>query len=536
MKIIVILLIFLHLAISSYSRKGVEVEVEVDATKTVGKLEPFWASQIIHPTEFLLTEWGRNFIHMLKESGAALQYVRIYNQPERAIRLAPDGNISYDWEHFDKMADLILSTGNKLEIAFFGMPVELAIHPESVRKRPYGAVVCTSPPKEYRQWEELCADFTRHVISKYGLQEVKKWTFRCWNEPDGGFWYKSDLNEYLKLYDHFAKGVKEVNAEITIGGPALTGTGTWNKPENFRFILDHIVNGTNFATGEKGSPIDFIAIHTYGGSSGGPGPGRKSPEVDYMMEQQIRLADIRDEFPTLRNIPIHVEEWGETSGGTTGVDLKPSADIRNSQYGAAFLATWVGRHIQMKQKNDRKIEKFTFCSSGYEKIPERDFMGYRTFDTKSGFCKPILNAYRLLSRMAPEMIPVETSDSDENVIAYASCDKQRITVVITNYQSDKINNDGMSYPVSLTINTHWNQNTKISVRHWRIDEDHSNAYTVYKKLGAPVLPNPIEIDAVKSRMGLELFEEPVNRQVADLKNIEFQLPCNAVSLIEITRN
>ncbi len=533
MKKLIILPIILLLA--GFSAVPEKVTVQVDATKSVGKLDPFWASQIIHPTEFLLTEWGRNFVHLLKESGAALQYIRIYNQPERAIRIGSDGRISYNWDHFDQMADLILSTGNKLEIAFFGMPVELAVHPESVRKRPYGAVVCTSPPKDYKQWEELCADFTRHVIDKYGLREVKKWTFRCWNEPDGGFWYKSDLNEYLKLYDYFAKGVKGVNSEIKIGGPALTSTGTWKKPENFRFFLEHIVNGKNFATGEKGSPIDFIAIHTYGGSNGGPGQGRKSPEVDYMMDQQIRLADIRDKFPSLKNIPIHVEEWGVTSGGTTGVDTKPSTDIRNSQYGAAFLTNWVGRHIQMRQENDRKIDKFTFCSSGYEIIPERDFMGYRTFDTKSGFYKPILNAYTLLSKMGPEMLTVKTSESNGNVIAYASRDKNRITVVVTNYQSDQINNEGITYPVSLNINMPWKPNTKLTIKHWRIDQDHSNAYTIFKKLGAPALPNPIEVDEIKSRMRLELMNNPETKQAGDLKNITFQLPCNAVSLIEIVK-
>ena len=511
------------------------VQIEVDATRAVGKLDPFWASQIIHPTEFLLTDWGRNLIRLMKESGAAQQYIRIYNQPENAIRVAADGKITYDWNRFDQMADLILSTGNKLEIAFFGMPTELALYPESARKRPYGESVCTSPPKDYKQWEELCTDFAKHIVSKYGLNEVKKWTLRCWNEPDGSFWYKSDLNEYLKLYDYFAKAIKEVNRDIKIGGPAFTSTGTWNKPQNFRFFLEHVSNGKNYATGEIGAPIDFIAVHTYGGSGGGAGPGRKSPEVDYLIEQQIRLADIRDEYPKLKNIPIHVEEWGESSGGTTGVSTKASADIRNSQYGAAFLTAWVERHVRMRQENDRKIEKFTFCSSGYEKIPEYDFMGYRTLDTKNGFHKPILNAYKLLYKLAPEMVPVVTGKSDGNVTAFATRDSKRITIVVTNYQDERIDNDGKAYPVVLTIDPQWKAGTKVTLKHWRIDETHSNAYSAFKKLGSPKLPNPIEIDAIRNKMGLELLDNQISKQAGELKDIEFQLPCNAVSLIEIIK-
>ncbi len=530
-----ILLIPFFLCFFSLSVYSDPVEIKVDATRVIGKLEPFWASQIVHPTEFLLTEWGMDLVRLMGESGAANRFIRVYNQPETAIRIAADGKITYNWSRFDRMADLILSTGNKVQVVFFGMPAELAVYPQSARKRPYGALVCTSPPKDYKQWEELCADFTRHIVQKYGLKEVKNWTLRCWNEPDGNFWYKGDLKEYLKLYDYFAKAVKEVHPDIIIGGPALTSTGTWRKPENLRFFLEHVATGVNHATGGKGSPIDYISIHTYGGSSGGPGPGRESPEVDYMIEQQLKAAAIRDEYPALRNLPIHVEEWGETSGGTTGINDKPATHIRNSQYGAAFLVAWVERHIRMKQENDPKIENFTFCASGYEKIPEHDFMGYRTLHTKNGFHKPILNAYKLLKNAAPGLLGVETLPAGGNVTAFASRDEKRITVVVVNYQDDKIDNDGSDFQVKLGITTKWKPSSGITLKHWRIDETHSNAYTVFKNLGSPALPNPIEMDAIKSKMDLELLDKPARMKAEQLKNMEFSMPCNSVSLLEIIR-
>ena len=43
--------------------------VQVDATKTLGRLEPFWASQIVHPTEFLLTEWGQRYVSRWRTQG-----------------------------------------------------------------------------------------------------------------------------------------------------------------------------------------------------------------------------------------------------------------------------------------------------------------------------------------------------------------------------------------------------------------------------------------------------------------------------------
>ncbi|MDR0430579.1 MAG: hypothetical protein LBH58_08915 [Tannerellaceae bacterium] len=534
MKKINLFIFLLFFYIPADSQKT--VKINVDAAQYTGKLEPFWASQIIHPTEFLLTGWGKNFIDMITEAGAARQYIRIYNQPERAFRKDKNDRIYYDWSVFDEMAEMILTSGNKLKIVFFGMPYELALHKESVKKRPYGGLVCISPPEDYRKWEELCADFTRHVVQKYGPEEVKQWTFRCWNEPDlSGFWHKADLREYLKLYDHFAKAVKEVCPEIRIGGPALTSTGTYNKPENLEMFLDHIVKGTNHATGEKGAPIDFIAVHTYGGSGAGGGPGRQYPEVDYLIEQHIRYADMRDKYPELKDIPIHVEEWGEASGGTTGVSSKPTADIRNSQYGAAFLAAWVERHVRMQLENNRNIESFTFCSSGYETLAEYDFMGYRTLDTRNGFQKPVLNTYRILNKLDSELVSVDV-DKDNHITAFATRGKDKISIIVINYQHEHPFNDGISKLISLQVKPQWEATCSVSINHWRIDNRHSNAYTVFKELGSPKLPNPMEIDAIKERMGLEILEPSKQMKGSHKINMKFYLPCNAVSLIEISKN
>ena len=48
------------------------------------------------PLNFFRTEWGRDFAQITTESGAARQYIRIYNQPEVAARIDSEGNISYD--------------------------------------------------------------------------------------------------------------------------------------------------------------------------------------------------------------------------------------------------------------------------------------------------------------------------------------------------------------------------------------------------------------------------------------------------------
>lgn len=523
------------LSVAALAASAGPVRIAVDATQAAGTLEPFWASQIIHPTEALLTDWGKGFLQMLKETGAARQYVRIYNQPEAAARVAADGTVAYAWDRFDEMADLILMTGCKLEVMFFGLPEALAAHPEALLKRSNGSRVCISPPKDYGQWEALCTDFTRHVLKRYGEAEVVRWRFTCWNEPDlKGFWYKSDMAEYLKLYDHFAKAVKEVCPAIRVGGPALSSTKTYQNPQDYKLFLEHAVRGVNHATGGVGAPLDFIGVHTYGGSGGGGGPGRNFPDVAYMIEQQLRYADLRDAYPQLKGLPIHVEEWGETSGGTTGVsEKKPTADVRNSECGSAFLIRWVAEHIRMRQENDRHFEAFTFCASGYEKAPARDFMGYRTLDTKSGFHKPILNAYKLLNRLGPTLVKTEVGSPDSRVSAFAARAAGRVAVVLVNYQCDQIDSDkGAACPVVLSVVTPWGRGGVTTMRHWRIDSRHSNAYAAFKAIGSPADPTPAQIAEVKARMGLELLEPARRVDENELAGLRFDLPCNAVSLVE----
>src|SRR5690606_24855755 len=142
----------------------------------------------------------------------------------------------------------------------------------------------------------------------------------------------------------------------------------------------------------------------------------------YIMDQQMMYSDIRDQYPSLKDFDNHVEERGLSSGGITCMEKMPYSDIRNSQYGAAFHTTLVAKHVQLRLENDRKIESFTFCSSGYETIPTHDFMGYRTFDTKNGFHKPVLNAYKLLFRLAPDLIPVKMDAENKHITAFATSD------------------------------------------------------------------------------------------------------------------
>jgi xylan 1,4-beta-xylosidase len=77
-------------------------------------------------------------------------------------------------------------------------------------------------------------------------------------------------------------------------------------------------------------------------------------------------------------------------------------------------------------------------------------------------------------------------------------------------------------------------NGDATVRHYRIDQDHSNAFTAWKKLGSPQQPTPEQYAQLEKASRLTLLNEGATRVENSRTTIRFELPRQAVSLIELT--
>ena len=63
--------------------------------------------------------------------------------------------------------------------------------------------------------------FVRHLVERYGIDEVAAWYFEVWNEPNIGFWGgKPYQGTYFELYDHTARTIKNVDQRLRVGGPS----------------------------------------------------------------------------------------------------------------------------------------------------------------------------------------------------------------------------------------------------------------------------------------------------------------------------
>ena len=104
-------------------------------------------------------------------------------------------------------------------------------------------------------WRNLVDAYIRHIRERYGAEEVRRWCFEVWNEPNlAGFWEKADQKAYFDLYAISARTIKTIDPALRAGGPSTAGAA-W-VPEFLQFAA------------EKNVPVDFVTTHTYGVDGG----------------------------------------------------------------------------------------------------------------------------------------------------------------------------------------------------------------------------------------------------------------------------
>jgi xylan 1,4-beta-xylosidase len=73
------------------------------------------------------------------------------------------------------------------------------------------------------------------------------------------------------------------------------------------------------------------------------------------------------------------------------------------------------------------------------------------------------------------------------------------------------------------------------MRHYRIDQDHSNAYAAWKQMGSPQNPTPEQYTRLESAGQLQLLGSPswINNDAGKV-NLNFALPRQGISLVELS--
>ncbi|MFD0892523.1 hypothetical protein KBB96_13945 [Luteolibacter ambystomatis] len=525
--------------------------IRVDASKTQGTLRPIWRYFGADEPNYAYMKDGQKLIGELGEMAPKQVFFRAHNLlttgdgtpalkwgSTNAYTEDANGNPIYDWTITDRIFDTYLQRGVRPYVQLGFMPQALSIKPEPYRhhwtpQAKYDTIYLgwTYPPKDYGKWEELCYQWAKHCVEKYGKAEVETWWWELWNEPNIGYW-RGTQEEFYKLYDHSVAGVRRAIPNAKIGGPETAGGSGGGTLEKF---LKHCREGTNALTGSKGTPLDLISFHAKGQ------PKFVNGHVQMGISHQLRDIDgafsVIAKFPEYKNTPIVI---GESDPEGCAACQGPQNGYRNGTMYSSYTAASFARKHDLAAKHGVNLEGALTWAFEFEDQPY--FAGFRVL-ASNGIDHPVLNVFRMFSKMSGQRLTVESDAAialedmmksgvraKPDVSALASLDQHKLAVLVWHYHDDDVS--GPDAAVDLAIPGLPSGIARVQVSHYRIDETHSNAYTLWKALGSPQQPTKDQYASLEQAGKLAKLDTPATVAVKNGQaELHFALPRQAVSLL-----
>jgi xylan 1,4-beta-xylosidase len=495
--------------------------LHVDAAHSAGPLDHKW--EVALGSEHLSYMFKGDLNEHVKAAGAGLRagnklahdtlgirYIRAHGVFMDGVYTEDaSGNPHYDFTKVDRLYDILRADGMKPFVELSFMPAALAANPRAAKIFQYKGN--SSPPKDYAKWRGLVAALAQHLIDRYGRAEVETWPFEVWNEPDLTvdviFWSGSN-DDYFRLYDYAAEGLKSVDPNLKVGGPVAAFT-TFQEP-----FLRHVTS-QNYATGGHSVPLDFLDQHIY----------------------YLPASDSR---PMLRryglgNLPIYYSEWG----------ISPQYGDKVSDMAYSAAATVSGLEDSLDQVT--AISYWT-ASDYFEESgdPQALFHGGFGLIGLDGLRKPRYWAYYLLHQLGTERLAVTGSGDGfgglikalaaRGPLASGNLDGS-VSILLSNatpQHSKAAGSAPLARHIALTISG-LAPGASYRVEHDRIDNDHSNVYGAWQAMGAPKWPDAAQMASLHQKDSLETLTPPttVTANAQGEVTLDFDLPMPAVSFVKI---
>lgn len=303
------------------------------------------------------------------------------------------GALRFSFVYVDKALDVLREMRLKPLIQLSFMPAALAEDPEHTI---FASRMINSPPWRMEEWCALVEALVRHLIGRYGAQEVESWPFTVWNEPDtpeNMFGFPSEEMFYA-FYDATVETLRAVDPRLRVGTPSTYfdsgDSGTW-----IRRFTAHCH--------QRGTMPDFVLFHYYGTgvtyeevkSMGGTISRQQLRLVtdENMMKKSIDmiLSFVRADYPA--GTPVYLTEW----------NFSPSH--RDLLGDTCFRSCYLVKNIL---ENYDRLD-----SMGYwlltdlfeeQQVPQETFHGGLGMFTYNGIRKPVYYALRLLAKLGDTLI------------------------------------------------------------------------------------------------------------------------------------
>lgn len=534
------------------------VTITVNAAGAIAPLAPSWAYFGYDEANYTYAANGQKLVRELAGLSEAPVHIRTHfllvtGDGRSALKFGSTnvyteeaGHPIYNWTVLDKIVDTYVDSGVTpfIEIGF--MPQALSTHPEPYQptwipgaKNDHYYIGWTYPPTSYEKWADLIYEWVQHSAEKYGKAEVEKWDWEVWNEPNISYWHGTP-EQYNELYDYTANAVKRALPAAHVGGPASTGPAEPQAGDFLSQFLQHCATGTNYATGGHGAPLDFISFH----AKGRPRlvNGRLVMGLAAEMRDVARGFAIVHSFSRFAHLPIVLSEADPEGCAACSARVYPQNAYRNGTLYAAYEAVAYKTILTLAEQQGVNLQGMLTWAFEFEDQPY--FEGFRALAT-NGIDKPVLNFFRMLGLMTGVRVKVDSTGAlaaasivnsgvpgPPDIDAFAAKSDRDLTVLIWNYRDQ----EGVSPPAEIQLNVSGMpaDAARVRVRHSRIDEQHSNSYTLWKQMGSPQQPTEQQYVDLESAGHLHTLGGVLWMNRKSAESLRFSLPSEALSLIEIS--
>ncbi|RZL35374.1 MAG: beta-xylosidase [Rubrivivax sp.] len=547
-------LLALAMATAAQAQQPFPVQMAVDASRPVGELKPIWRFFGADEPNVATMKDGRKLMKRLGELKPGSVYFRTHNLlntgdgtpafkwgSTNAYTEDAQGRPVYDWTVVDRILDSYLERGVRpyLQIGF--MPQALSSAPAGTPYqhswRPGFAYELiaggwNAPPKDYAKWGELVYQWTKHCLERYGREEVLQWYFEVWNEPNGPAYWTGTQDQFNKLHDFAIAAVRRALPEARVGGPDVAGPGG----AFMDAFLKHVVSGSNHATGQVGTPTDFLAFHAKGSPRFVDGHVR--------MGMATQLSGVANGFkkiaavPELKAKPIVI---GENDPEGCAACPGPQNAYRNGTMYSSYTAASYKRIWQLAERHQVNLEGALTWAFTFEDQPW--FAGYRQLAT-NGVDLPVLQVFRMYAALGATQLQASSdaevplddivahgvrSRPDVGVLATRTADG-KVAVMAWHYHDDDV--DGPDAAVSLTL-TGLGAKASRAVTQSRVDKAHANAFIAWQAMGSPQAPDAKQYAQLEAASVMAPERLPALAVANGSAALAFTLPRQGVTLFVI---
>jgi xylan 1,4-beta-xylosidase len=539
-----------------YAAEPATVEIKVDASQSKGPMKPIWAWFGYDEPNYTTAPNGKQLLSDIAAASPVPVYVRAHNlmtsgDGSYALKWGStgmysedkDGKPVYNWTIIDQIFDTYIERKMKPLAQIGFMPEALSQKPQPYQHTwtpgtPYKDILTgwATPPKDYDKWAELIYQWVRHSVARYGRAEVESWYWEVWNEPDGLYLVSQDARrDYFRMYDVAANAVKRALPSARVGGPHTAGAGAFMND-----FLEHVLHETNYATGKTGSPLDFVAFHAKGSPK--VVDGRVRMGIGTHLARLDKGFDIVAAHPELKGIPVIIGESDPEGCAACGMKTNPENAYRNGTMYSSYTAASIAREQDMADAKGVNLIGAVNWSFEFEGQPW--FAGFRDLAT-NGVNKPVLGVFRMFGMMSGERIGVSgdlaydaasiaaagVRGARTDINAFATRGERNVAVMVWNYHDDDLVD--AAAPVALTIAGI--PAASAVLRHYRIDQEHSNSYSAWQRMGSPANPSPAQVRELQQASELAMLAPPSTVKISgNSTTIRMQLPRQAVSLVVLS--